>query len=46
MSYVKKKKKKKTCIHSPTSVNTPCNLWQGKIPLAGLSQPQRARQKL
>ena len=21
---------KKTCIHSLTSVNTPCNLWQGK----------------
>ena len=37
---------KRTCIHSPTSVNTPCNLWQGKIPLVRLSQSQRARQKL
>ena len=36
---------KRTCIHSPTSVNTPCNLWQGKIPLVRLSQSQRARQK-
>ena len=34
------------CIHSLTSGNTPLNLWQWKIPLARLSQPQRARQKL
>ena len=37
---------KKTCIRSLTQVNTPCNLWQGKIPLARLSKPQRAWQKL
>ena len=37
---------KRTCIHSLTSVNTLCNLWQGKIPFARLSQSQRARQKL
>ena len=37
---------KTTCIHSLASVNTPCNLWQGKIPLAKLLQSQRARQKL
>ena len=36
---------KRTCIHSPTSVNTPCNLLEGKIPLVRLSQSQRARQK-
>ena len=34
-----------TYIHSLTSVNTPCNLWQGKILLARLSKSQRARQK-
>ena len=37
---------KRTRIHSLTSVITPCNLWQGKIPLVRLSQSQRARQKL
>ena len=37
---------KRTCIHSLTSVNTTCNLWREKIPLARLSQSQRARQRL
>ena len=36
---------KRTCVHSLTSVNTSCNLWQGKIPVR-LSQSQRARQKI
>ena len=36
---------KRICVHSLTSVNTSCNLWQGKIPVR-LSQSQRARQKL
>ena len=36
---------KRTCVYSLTSVNTSCNLWQGKIPVR-LSQSQRARQKL
>ena len=37
---------KTTCIYSLTLVNTPCNLWQRKIPLAKLSKSQGARQKL
>ena len=34
---------KRAWIHSLTSVTTLCNSWQGKIPLARLSQPQHAR---
>ena len=37
---------KRTCIHLLISMKTPCHLWQGKIPLARLSQSQRPRQKL
>ena len=37
---------KRAWIHSLTSVTTLCNSWQGKIPLARLSPPQHARQKL
>ena len=40
-SFVVLCSKEHACTHWP-----PCNLWQGKIPLARLSQFQRARQKL